>query len=288
MKRYKLIIPLVFYAFFVLEGEYSNFEYFNPGNIRSFAEYLFDDGQYLRAVGEYQRYLFATDSFPQNADSIFFKIALCYRFSENYKKSIDYFQKIASEYKESKLLDESYLEIGICYSLTDNFEESNNVLKSYFLDELDKKINTRAKQLITINHIQKKEWNQALEFLNDTNSLSNQLSAFVERGQNLPKKSRFVSGLFSAVIPGSGKYYCNRPMDGFNSFVIVGISGWQAYEGFDEDGIHSVKGWIFGVLGGIFYLGNIYGSVVAADIYNEEQETVFKLSVKKYMDGNFK
>jgi len=288
MKHYKLIIPLVFYVSFTLEGEYSKFEYFKPKNIRSFAEYLFDDGQYLRAVGEYQRYLFATDSFPQNADSIFFKIALCYRFSENYKKSIDYFQKIASGYQQSNLLDETYLEMGVCYSLTDNFEESNKILKSHFLSELSKDVDPRAKQLVVLNHIQKKEWNEAMEFSDDTNSLSNQLSAFVEKGQNLPQKNRFVSGLFSAVIPGSGKYYCNRPMDGFNSFVIAGITGWQAYEGFDEDGLHSVKGWIFGVLGGIFYLGNIYGSVVAADIYNEEQETVFKLSVKKYMDENFK
>jgi tetratricopeptide (TPR) repeat protein len=288
MKYSKLIIPLVFYLSFTLEGEYSDFEYFKPKNIRSFAEYLFDDGQYLRAVGEYQRFLFASDSFPQNADSIFFKIALCYRFSENYKKSINYFQKIASEYEQSNLLDETYLEMGICYSLTDNFEESNKILKSYFLDEPAKNINARAKQLMTLNYIQKKEWNKAIKFLNDTNSLSNQLFGFVERGQTLPKKNRFVSGLFSAVIPGSGKYYCNRPMDGFNSFVIVGITGWQAYEGFDEDGIHSVQGWIFGVLGGLFYLGNIYGSVVAADIYNEEQETIFKLSVKKYMDENFK
>jgi tetratricopeptide (TPR) repeat protein len=249
---------------------------------------LFEDGQYLRAVGEYQRYLFATDSFPQNTDSIFFKIALCYRFSENYKKSIDYFQKIASGYKHSELLDKTYLEMGVCYSLSDNFEESNKILRSYFLNESVKNINTKARQLMTLNHIQEKEWSQAMKFLNDTSSLSHQLSVFVEKGQNLPKKNKFVSGMFSAVIPGSGKFYCKRPMDGVNSFIIVGITGWQAYEGFDEDGIHSVKGWIFGVLGGLFYLGNIYGSVVAADIYNEEQETIFKLSVKKYMDENFK
>ncbi|MEJ2567876.1 MAG: hypothetical protein P8Z50_03225 [candidate division WOR-3 bacterium] len=70
--------------------------------------------------------------------------------------------------------------------------------------------------------------------------------------------------------------------------MTVGITGWQAYEGFKADGVHSVKGWIFGVVGGIFYLGNIYGSVVAADIYNEEQEVFFRLSVNKYLNENFK
>jgi tetratricopeptide (TPR) repeat protein len=288
MKYLKSIIALIFYVAVSLKGEDSNFEYFKPENIRSFAEYLFEDGQYLRAIGEYQRYLFAADSFPGNADSIFFKIALCYRFSENYKKSISYFQKITSEYRESGLRDEAYLGMGICNSLSDSYEESNKILKSYFLSDLSKDVDPRVKQLIVLNHIQKREWNEAIKFLNEEDSISNWLLTFVEKGQNLPKKNRYVSGLFSAVIPGSGKYYCNRPIDGFHSFVTVGITSWQAYEGFDEDGIHSVKGWIFGVLGGIFYLGNIYGSVVSADIYNEEQETIFKLSVKTYMDENFK
>jgi TM2 domain-containing membrane protein YozV len=114
------------------------------------------------------------------------------------------------------------------------------------------------------------------------------LLTFLEKGENLPRKSAFVSGMFSTVIPGAGKFYCGRPMDGIHSLITVGITGWQAYEGFSEDGSHSVKGWIFGVLGGIFYLGNIYGSVVAADIYNQEQDVIFKISVNKYLNENFK
>ena len=136
--------------------------------------------------------------------------------------------------------------------------------------------------------MQKKEWDKAREFLKDSDFNQSQIILLLENGENLPKKNRFVSGVFSAVIPGAGKCYCGRPLDGFHSFVTTGIATWQAYEGFKADGIHSVKGWIFGVLGGLFYLGNIYGSVVAADIYNEEQETVFKITVKKYLDENFK
>ncbi len=286
MKCLKSILIFTLYLTFSLEGKTSEPEYFKGKNIRRFADYLFDEQQYIRAAGEYQRFLFVTDSFPQNTDSIFFKIALCYRFSENYKYSINYFKKIANEYSRSLLLDEAYLEIGICHSLMDNFEQSNKILKAYFLNQST--VNTRAKQLMTLNHIQRKEWDEARESLNDTYSKQDQLFFFLKKGQNLPQKNRFVSGIFSAVIPGSGKFYCNRPADGFHSLVTVGITSWQAYEGFDADGIHSVKGWIFGVLGGLFYLGNIYGSVVAADIYNEEQETMFELSVKKYLNDNYK
>jgi tetratricopeptide (TPR) repeat protein len=286
MKYLKIVLIFTIYVAFSLAGKNSETEYFKPENIRRFADYLYDEKQYIRAAGEYQRFLFAADSFPGNADSIFFKIALCYRCSESYKYSINYFKKVINQYDQSYLLDEAYLEIGVCYSLMDSFMVSNNVLESYFLNHLTE--DPRANQLRTLNHMQGQEWAKARDLLNDTMPNSRDIFFLLEKGENLPKKNRFLSGMFSAVIPGSGKYYCERPMDGFHSFVTTGITTWQAYEGFKEDGLHSVKGWIFGVLGGLFYLGNIYGSVVAADIYNEEQETMFKISVKKYLDENFK
>ncbi len=279
---------LIFFCLaFSLRSENSDFEYFKPENIYSFAEYLFNEGQYERAAGEYQRFLFASDSFTRDADSVFFKIALCYRFAERYKKSIGYFQRIVKEYSRSDLMDEAYFEMGLNYSFVDSFKQSNEILKTHFLNDSLKNIDKKVKQLIALNYIQQKEWDSAREVLHTTDILQGQLLTFIETGQNLPRKNPFVSGAFSAVIPGAGKFYCNRPTDGFYSLFTVGITGWQAYEGFKADGIHSVKGWIFGVVGGVFYLGNIYGSVVAADIYNEEQEVFFRLSVNKYLNENF-
>jgi tetratricopeptide (TPR) repeat protein len=288
VKHLRLISLLFLSLSFYLRSENSGFEYFKPENICSFAEYLFNEGQYERAVGEYQRLLFSSDSFPSRTDSIFFKIALCYRFAEKYKESIGYFQKIVNEYSRSDLVDKAYFEMGLNYSFVDSFKQSNKILKAHFLQDSLKNIDIRIRKLITLNHIQQKEWDKAEYFLYDEDTLRGGLSVFIETGQNLPGKNPFVSGVFSAVIPGAGKFYCGRPADGFHSLVTVGITGWQAYEGFKADGVHSVKGWIFGVVGGIFYLGNIYGSVVAADIYNEEQEVFFRISVNKYLNENFK
>jgi tetratricopeptide (TPR) repeat protein len=286
MKYSNLILIIAIPLAFSLKGEEKNNEYFKPLNIRRFADYLFEEEQYIKAAGEYGRYLFAKDSFPENADSIFFRIALCYRLNKNYENSINYFRKISHKYPESHLLGESYLEIGTCYSLMDSFDLSNKILKSSL--PKDSTLKNRAGELISLNYMQIKQWNKARKSLNLGNSNKKQLSSLLKKGENLPKKNKLVSGLFSAVIPGSGKFYCNRPADAFHSFTTVSLTCWQAYEGFEEDGIHSVKGWIFGVLGGLLYLGNIYGSVVAADIYNEEQEIMFKLSVKKYLNENFK
>jgi len=128
---------------------------------------------------------------------------------------------------------------------------------------------------MAVNHLQQREWTEAIDLLNvsnDTEPITIKLASFATSGQQLPRKNKILAGFFSTVIPGAGKFYCNRPFDGVQSLATTGILGWQTYDGFHKDGIHSVKGWIFGVIGGIFYLGNIYGSVVAADIHNVEQE----------------
>ncbi|MEO0293653.1 MAG: tetratricopeptide repeat protein [candidate division WOR-3 bacterium] len=258
--------------------------YFSPKNIRAFGEYLYKEKEYTRAIIEFQRFLFALDSLPQNADSIFFKIAICYRLNEDYKNSIKYLKKIPSEYPKSGLLEEVYLELSLCYSLMDSVNKSEEILRS-FLERSD--TSNKALQLTAINYILSKKWEEAKKCLKASSLDRNPLLRLVEVGENLPKKNRALSGFLSTVIPGSGKYYCNRPMEGFHSFVTIGFSAWQAYEGFKEDGIHSVKGWIFGSLGVFLYFGNIYGSIVAADIYNEEQELMFKLSIKNFLNENF-
>ena len=77
-------------------------------------------------------------------------------------------------------------------------------------------------------------------------------------------KNGFAAGLLSTLIPGLGKMYTGDVYDGLFSFCVIGLLGGMAAWSFYEEGKQSVKGWIYSSIGGIFYLGNIYGSVVSA------------------------
>jgi len=101
------------------------------------------------------------------------------------------------------------------------------------------------------------------------------LNNYALQGTKLTHKSKFLSGLLSAIIPGTGKMYAGRFSDGFYSLILVGITSWQAHEGFHKNGLESVKGWIYGPMATIFYAGNIYGSVVAVKLINERTENNF-------------
>jgi hypothetical protein len=96
-----------------------------------------------------------------------------------------------------------------------------------------------------------------------------------QRGKELSKKSPGLAALFSAVLPGSGKWYTHQRGDGFYALLMISLTGYLSYEGFQTHGIGSFKGWLFGGLSGIFYGGTLYGSYWSAIRFNERQYNVF-------------
>ena len=64
-------------------------DYYTPENVRKFADFLYEQGDYLRAAGEYQRYLFYQ---PRESEEMRYKIALCYRFAGQTEQAIQNFQ----------------------------------------------------------------------------------------------------------------------------------------------------------------------------------------------------
>ena len=95
------------------------------------------------------------------------------------------------------------------------------------------------------------------------------------RGKHLPRKSPILAGCLSTVIPGTGKIYNERLADAVNAMITIGLSSWLAYDGFKKNGPNSVKGWTFGVVACSFYLGNIYGAVIASQTHNQQIESKF-------------
>ena len=93
---------------------------------------------------------------------------------------------------------------------------------------------------------------------------------FAARGLALPRKSPWVAGTLSAVIPGLGKGYLGRWPDGLISFTTGAATVAVAVLGFRDDGVRSTKGWALGALGAVFYGGNVYGSAVGARVANRE------------------
>jgi len=255
--------------------------YFSPENILRFADHLYEEKDYVRAAAEYRRYLSYGDVPPSAAAPIYFKIGLCYRLAQDYPKSITAFQAVIEKFPRSEAAEGSYFQVAYGHFLGGRYDESLSFVDAFSLKVGSDEKRLKLAQLKGLNYLYQKNWQKAEDHLRSLNEKAAQspltaaLKTFAEEGKRLPRKSPFLAGVMSAVIPGTGKIYAGRTSDGLLSLLTIAVTGWQACEGFHEDGVRSVKGWIYGSLGAFFYLGNIYGSVATVRIFNEQSERKF-------------
>lgn len=83
-------------------------------------------------------------------------------------------------------------------------------------------------------------------------------------------RSLFLAGFMSATIPGLGKVYAGKYREGISAFFTVGALAAVTLENYFKSGIKDAKTIIFGSLFTVFYIGNIYGSVVSLKVKREE------------------
>lgn len=260
-------------------------EYYAPESIRKFADFLYEQGDYLRAAGEYQRYLFYE---PSESEQIRYRIALCYRFAGDSEQAIQNFKSVLGLHPQGQFASRAYYQIGATHFLMDRFEMSAQFLHEALPHITDARQRAEAAQLIGLSYLMQKQWSEAGEVfktLQGSGVIAVREKAFVYHnyakvGAQLPTRSPFLAGALSTILPGAGRLYTGfRIGDALTSLITVGFAGWQAYDGFRSDGLVSVKGWTFGTLCGIFYVGNVYGSVISARVYNRHVEDEFLATV---------
>jgi hypothetical protein len=83
-----------------------------------------------------------------------------------------------------------------------------------------------------------------------------------EAMSDFKEKSPVVAGIMSGIIPGSGKVYAGFPGKGLAALMQVGGLSIVTFEQFYRAG-PTVQFYLFGTLAGLFYFGNIWGSVLS-------------------------
>ncbi|RXK81471.1 hypothetical protein [Filimonas effusa] len=89
------------------------------------------------------------------------------------------------------------------------------------------------------------------------------------------KKSAFLAGFYSAVIPGAGKIYAGKKKQGIGSFLPVISLAALTYEAYNRGGVKSARFIGFGSLFCLFYTANIWGSVMSVKVTQHERNTYY-------------
>jgi len=252
-----------------------NIDFNSPDNIKSFADYLFCDKDYLRAALEYER-LAETN----RNDTIEFKIALSYLHIQDYHTAIKKFSGVP---KSSVYFNEAKLEVMKANFLINDFQGLRSHYKNSFIAEVNKYQKEREKlfnfsYLFTDDELPSKD-----EFLLPFDVDENEtISSFYNRKKEPPYKSESLAGIMSAIIPGSGKIYTGDIGDGIVAFLTTTIFAFISYDNFKAG--HNTRAWIWTGVAAFFYAGNVYGSVAAAQVHNAKITFEFNDGLNIYLN----
>jgi hypothetical protein len=83
-------------------------------------------------------------------------------------------------------------------------------------------------------------------------------------------KSVVKAGLLSAIIPGAGKMYAGKLGEGVSALFANIILASITVENYERAGLTNYKTILFGSAFAVFYLGNVYGSMVSVKVYRNE------------------
>lgn len=271
-KKNKALLLLLFLS---LQLFAQKVDLFSEKNVSEYAKYLFRTNQFSYAAEEYERLLFMN----KKNESYQLGLLTSYRFSGNYSKGILAYQNfLDSNSKPSHTITIEYSKLNL---LSNNFNNNNLLLRN---SEIDPAFQNNLS--LTMRLLSYPEYKGGLEGI-DVDQVDIGLMNLYASYSELKYKSRFLSGTFSALVPGTGKVYSGRWKDGLISFLFVGATTYQAYRAFNQKGTKSAYGWIMGSLAFGFYIGNIYGSVKAAKIYNTNQNRNYSEKVTDYYINHF-
>ena len=211
----------------------------------SYAESLFHQGEYYRAVSEYWRLL---QFFPEGEQgpAARLRIAQALLWGGEPAQAIDHLNTVGSHAALSPYQDDVFYLKGLSRLELDRE-------RPYPLRQ--EAIASALKDLRAISP----GWRGA-----------GQVQGFLRAMDDppeLPEKSPALAGTLSAVLPGSGSFYVGRYAEGSLAFFVTALFIAASVEAFEDD--REGAGLVLGSLGLAFYGGSILAAVNGAHKFND-------------------
>ena len=222
----------------------------DDGELANYAQFLYQNGEYYRAITEYKRLSYFFPESPWVASSKI-QIGRSYMAGGQLSEAITYWRSILSE-KEVKEEAQSGIRILLGLSLLDYGQSKPYRLR---LKNVTQAIET-------------------FEQLDHQLTASEQINGFLSDWNNQPPledKCPWLAGSMSALLPGSGSFYAGRKVEGTYAFFITALFMLATADSIKND--HQELGALFGFFSIAFYGGNIYTAVNSVHKYNDEMDS---------------
>jgi TolA-binding protein len=243
--------------------------------ILGFADALFNDGDYFRAITEYKRFLFLypTDA---RAGRVQLQVGLSYQRGQQWGDARQTFEAIAQQHPDPAIRAEAAYRVGETSFLQGRYGQAIADLHGVAERYAHTSVGERARYLLGWSYLRARQWSEASQTfaaIDTTSPLfpsSRALADAAREGEHLPRKSPALAGLLSGIVPGSGHFYTGRWRDGAialllnGAFLAAGVEAVMA-------GNEAAAGLLL-FFEAAWYSGAIYGAVNAAHKYNRDLE----------------
>jgi tetratricopeptide (TPR) repeat protein len=296
-KPEKKVVPLIFHvmlllSFFLCSSDALAAEGQGSDAVKqfTFAESLFNEGDYYRAITEYKRFIFF---YPGNdiVEKSAFRIAESYYKAKRWTETVEAFDAFSKKYPNSSMATEALYLKGLSEkelkrhdNALSTFQEI--IVKAKSEEYADKAIYQSALILLEMGEYRRAK--QTFSLMPEDSALASSahsMTTGLQRMDEIPQKSPATAGTLAAILPGAGHLYTERYRDALVAFFLNGAFILAAVELFKHD--NPVAGGIVTLFELGWYTGNIYSAVSSAHKYNKKAKEDFIQHLKESSDISF-
>jgi TolA-binding protein len=243
--------------------------------VLGFADALFQDGDYYRAITEYKRFLFLHPR-DARAGRVPLQIGLAYLRGQQWEEARQTFATIAQQHPDAAMRGEAAFLLGETAYQQGRYRQAIEDLRPVAERYAQTPAGEKARYRLGWSYLQARQWPQASDTFAAVDTASplspsaRLLSDASREAEQLPRKSPTLAGLMSTVVPGTGHFYAGRYRDGTVALLLNAAflaAGVQAA----STGHEAAAGLLL-FFEAAWYSGAIYGAVNAAHKYNLDAE----------------
>jgi tetratricopeptide (TPR) repeat protein len=249
----------------------------SPPDLYSFAESLAAEADHYRAITEYKRFLHYHPQDPRAAQAQL-NIARSLIAGQRWPQSDAALEKVWLKHPDSP----AALQARELYARTafDRKDYAAARQRYRLLKELSPPLGGQADYRIGLSYLEENRWPEAEQsFTRLPANQAEEMRQTLDSYRQLPRKSPRLAGTLSAILPGAGQLYTERPKQAGIAFALNAAFIYGAIEAWDNEN-YAVAG-ILSLFEIGWYVFNIYNAMTNAHKINRDREAAFKQQLRQ-------
>ena len=263
----------IFFFLFVFFGSRLQAQQFEFSKELRFAQYLQDKDAGAEAIHVLQ-HIDTTSLSPVQKDSLFYMLGWAAYTAKRLDTSINSLLKVSPAFP---LYSKARFFSAYCEAFQGRRDTAAFLLTHHPVSRTDTTLDElRSLQLAGIALLQRdyagyESGRQHFTYSSYIDSKEEQrMNQYYDKLKGFHRRSPVLAGVYSALVPGLGKFYAGKKKQAIAAFLPVISLAALTYEAYRKDGVKSARFIGFGTLFSVFYIGNIWGSTLAVRIRRNE------------------